>query len=124
MATLLLVPHFHAYAYTGKGFSDSEIRSGIASPGYPPILFNAPRSNSGLRLGNLGEVMAWLEKELFSQQPLDAEAFPVSVRLAYSRARLQQARGGEVVYGYWTSSGRYASRRVFPCRATDPGCDP
>jgi hypothetical protein len=115
------VPHFHAYAYTGRGFSDAEIRRGLPPSGYPPIMVREPRGEPGLRLDSLHDAMSWLEQELLDQVPLDAESFPVAVRLDYSRSRLQQERAPEVIYGYWSRSGHYVSRCLFPCVCNSPG---
>ncbi|MFJ1700425.1 hypothetical protein ACIOHC_36140 [Streptomyces sp. NPDC088252] len=59
--------------------------------------------------------MAWLDKELTGHVPVDAASFPVATRLEYSRAQLQQTAAREVIYGYWSVSGQYVSRQVFPC---------
>ncbi|MFD4858399.1 hypothetical protein [Streptomyces atratus] len=72
------------------------------------------------RLDSLDEAMAWLDKELTGHVPVDAEAFPVATRLEYSRAQLQQTAANEVIYGYWSVSGQYVSRQLFPCK--DPDC--
>lgn len=106
--------HWHAYVYTGKGYSDSEIRKGLAPSHYPPIEIKN-RKGPGQRLESLDAAMEWLEGELTTYEPLDAESFPVKERLEYSRGRLQQTAAPEVIYGYWSRSGQYVSRQLFPC---------
>ncbi|MFE0472389.1 hypothetical protein ACFW2V_12315 [Streptomyces sp. NPDC058947] len=106
--------HFHAYAYTGRGCTDSDIHAGLAPQGYLPIEIKHT-GGPGQRLHSLDEALAWLETELIRYEPIDSAAFPVATRLAYSRARLQQSAGGQVVYGYWSASERYVARRILPC---------
>lgn len=106
--------HFHAYGYTGKGYSDSDIHAGRAPAHYPPIeIKDTPLS--GPRLESIDDALTWLKSELTRHDPLDSHAFPVEARLEYSQARLQQAAAGEVVYGYWSRADQYVALRVIPC---------
>lgn len=112
--------HYHAYAYTGRGYKDSEIGR-VAPPTYPPILVASPGGmRQAARLDSLDAAVDWLKGELTSHEPLDAASFPVDVRLEYSRARLQETAANIVVYGYWSRSRQYVARRIYPC--TTPGC--
>lgn len=106
--------HFHAYAYTGRGCTDSDIHAGRAPQGYLPIEIKHTTGPSQY-LHSLDEAITWLESELTRHEPIDSAAFPVAARLSYSRARLQQAAGGQVVYGYWSTSQKYIARRILPC---------
>jgi hypothetical protein len=108
------VIHFHGYAYTGHGYTDSEIHAGRAPSRYLPIEVDCT-SGPDRHLATLNDAMTWLEAELTRHEPLDAEAFPVKVRLEYSRSRLQQSAGAIVVYGYWSRAGQYVARRILPC---------
>lgn len=112
--TLPRVTHFHAYAYTGKRYSDPENRSRRVPEGYLPIEIKDAKGPNR-RLHSLDEAMAWLKGELTAHEPVDSAEFPLDTRLEYSRATLQQAAGAVVVYGYWTRSGQYVARRVLPC---------
>lgn len=108
--------HFHTFSYTGRGFSDPQVRSGRASTGYPPIeIKDTPLS--GPRLDSIDDVLAWLKSGLTKHDPLDSKAFPVETRLEYSRARLRQTAAGEVVYAYWSTADQFVAFRVIPCRA-------
>jgi hypothetical protein len=108
--------HFHAYAYTGKGYKDSEIRARVAPPNYPPIMVADPGGmKQAARLDSLDAAVDWLKGELTSHEPLGSESFPVEARLEYSRAQLQQTAANIVIYGYWSRAGQYVARRIYPC---------
>jgi hypothetical protein len=123
--------HYHAYAYTGKGYSDNQVRARAsrdpdvlrkaAPPNYPPLTTGDPGEMQQVaRPGSLEEAVDWLKGELTAHDPLGSESFPVEDRLAYSRAQLQQTAANIVVYGYWSRSGQYVARRIYPC--TTPAC--
>jgi hypothetical protein len=115
--------HFHAYAYTGHSYPDGKIRSGQAPSAYPAIeIYHQRLRPHTCCLTSAEDALAWLEKELSVFEPLDADAFPVTVRLEYSRARLQQKRANEVIYGYYSRDGRYVARQIHPCTDTAPDC--
>lgn len=121
-ATTTISAHWHAYAYTGKAVPDSRIRSGLAPAGYPPIEIKDWLHRPPLQIfaeTEVDEAMAWLEKELSGHMPVDADAFPVAVRLEYSRARLQESVNRDVVYGYYSARGQYVSRSLILCEAPD-----
>lgn len=117
--------HFHAYSYTGQGHTDGEIRKGLAPPTYPPIeikdwLRRMPKRVYGEQ--DIDAALGWLEQELNNHPPLDADSFPVKERLEYSRERLLQKVGRDVVYGYWSKKGRYVSRALILCTDTGAAC--
>jgi hypothetical protein len=123
----LSTQHFHAYAYTGKGYRESEVRAGLAPRNHPqPEVRNdsvegGPRQQVAV-LRSLDEAMEWLERELTTHDPIDSEHFPVARRLEYSRSTLQQTAANVVVYGYWARSQAYVARHLFPCELDTPAC--
>lgn len=120
-----MTAHFHAYAYTGQGYRDGEIRKGLAPPTYPPIEVKDWLLRRPLKLYSEPDIDAaldWLEKELNEHPPLGAEFFPVKERIAYSRERLLQTVGRDVIYGYWSTGGRYVSRALILCTRTETAC--
>ncbi|MGW0996410.1 hypothetical protein [Streptomyces sp. NPDC002520] len=135
--------HWHAFAYTGKGYTGSEVSKGLAPPSFPPVelahwLDRRPgmRTPSGNPIpesalpthtfteSEIDEAVAWLEKELSEHVPVDADSFPVSVRLEYSRARLREQANRDVWYGYWSTSGQFVTRVLVACTDTEKsrGC--
>lgn len=118
-----MTAHWHAYAYTGKGYTDNEIRKGVAPPTFPPIEIKDWLHRRAAEIfpeTSLDNAMVWLEKELNGQPPIDAEAYPIETRLASSRARLQETVNRNVVYGYWSRGGQYVSRVLICCERS--GC--
>jgi hypothetical protein len=114
-------PHWHAFAYTGMSYRESEFRAGKAPKDYPPIeikdwLHRRPGLHTFAE-GEVAKALAWLERELNSPKcvPVDAEGFPVQVRLEYSRARLSEKTNRDVVYGYYSRAGLYVSRALIEC---------
>jgi hypothetical protein len=106
--------HYHAFAYTGKGYTDREVAAGLAPPSFPPLVVGMGNRKSVATFKSVDEAIGWLEKEMTTHEPTDAKGFPVSVRMEYSRARLQLPRNNAVIHGYWTRS-QYVSRQLFPC---------
>lgn len=120
--------HWHAFAYTGKGYTESEVRKGLAPPSFPPVeLAHWLDRRPGLQVfteEQIDEAVAWLDKELSEHVPVDAGSFPISVRLEYSRARLREQANRDVWYGYWSTSGKFVTRALVACTATEKsrGC--
>lgn len=128
--------HWHAYAYTGRAYSDSEIRRGTAPANYPPIevahWLRRPQSHMADTFAygpaGLDEAVAWLEGELTQNPPVDEEHYAVFERLEGSRRSLMATastlatantpaaqRAGDSVYGYWSKAGQYVSRALIAC---------
>jgi hypothetical protein len=120
--------HWHAFAYTGKCYTDGEVAKGLAPPSFPPVeLARWLDRRPGLYVfteEQVDEAVAWLDKELNEHVPVDAASFPVSVRLEYSRARLQERVNRDVWYGYWTASMQFVTRALVVCTSRDSakGC--
>lgn len=133
--------HWHAFCYTGKGYTDSEVGKGLAPFNFPPVEVKhwllrlpgmrtpagAPIPESALpvqlfRESEIDEAISWLDKELHEQEPLDAESFPIAVRLEYSRARMMERVQRDVVYGYWSKRGLYVARVLKECTRTTQAC--
>jgi hypothetical protein len=116
--------HWHAYSYTGRSFSDGEIRGKKAPEDYPPIEIKhwlmRPKRHIIDTFTEIDPAIAWLEGELTNNLPLDEESFPVKLRLEYCRDRLKQTAGNDVVYGFYSKAGQYVSRALIACRPTDP----
>ncbi|MEV7278127.1 hypothetical protein [Streptomyces sp. NPDC093111] len=131
-----MTAHWHAYAYTGRKYSDADIRKQTAPPNYPPIeVAHWLRRSSGhlaqtFAYGpdGLDRAVAWLESELTQNPPVDEEHYPVFERLEGSRQSLMSTstvlatestpavqRAGDVVYGYWSKAGQYVSRALIAC---------
>ncbi|MFF9483664.1 hypothetical protein [Streptomyces sp. NPDC014676] len=115
--------HWHAFAYTGKGYTDSEVGKGLAPPSFPPVeLAQWLDRRPGLRVfteQQIDEAVAWLDKELNEHVPVDAASFPITTRLEYSRARLRERVNRDVWYGYWSARGQFVTRVLVAC--TDTG---
>ncbi|MFK0062604.1 hypothetical protein ACIQTN_25680 [Streptomyces werraensis] len=120
--------HWHAFAYTGKGYTDGEVSKGIAPASFPPReLPDWLDRRPGLRVyteAQIDEAVAWLEQEMREQPPVDAASFPVATRLGYSRARLRQQAGRDVLHGYWSTRGQFVTRALVACTGTEraKGC--
>lgn len=131
--------HWHAFAYTGKGYTDSEVGKGLAPSNFPPVEIKhwllrlpglrtplgSPIPESALPVhtfseSEVDEAVAWLEQELTTHLPLDHETFPVAARLEYSRARLLERANRDVVYGYWSVGGQYVARVLVLCDDRGP----
>ncbi|MFI0265621.1 hypothetical protein [Streptomyces luteogriseus] len=114
--------HWHAFAYTGKGYTDGEVAKGLAPPNFPPTeLVRWRDRRPGVRVFKEDEIedaVAWLDQELNEHVPVDAEAFPIPVRLAYSSDRLRETANRDVWYGYWSKRGMYVTRVLFACSDT------
>jgi hypothetical protein len=115
--------HWHAFAYTGKGYTDGEVAKGFAPSNFPPIeVARWLDRRPGLRVfaeQEIDEAVAWLDKELREHVPVDAESFPISVRLEYSRARMQERINRDVWYGYWSVRKQFVTRALICCQAAD-----
>lgn len=121
--TTVTPAHWHAYAYAGSACSDGRVRSGQAPLNHPPIEIKDWLHRDPLRLFREAEIeaaVAWLEQGMTRQLPVDADAFPVPVRLGYARARLQERVNRDVVWGYYSVHRLYASQALILCE--DPGC--
>lgn len=101
---------------------------GIAPSTFPPVeVVRWLDRRPGLKVfteSQIDEAVAWLDKELHQQLPLDAEAFPVATRLEYSRARLRETVNRDVWYGYWSKGGQFVTRALIACKSTErnKGC--
>lgn len=117
--------HWHAFAYTGKGYTDGEVSKGIAPPSFPPReLASWLDRRPGLRVytdTQIDEAVAWLDKELNEQVPVDAASFPIATRLECSRARLREQANRDVWYGYWSTRGQFVTRALVACTDTEKG---
>jgi hypothetical protein len=127
--TATAATHWHAFAYTGKGWEDREVARGLAPPTFPPTeLATWADRRPGLRVfteSEIDEAVAWLDKELSEYVPMDDESFPISVRLEYSRKRLQERVNRDVWHGYWTKRGQlFVTRVLYACTDTNrsKGC--
>lgn len=111
--------HWHAFAYTGKGYTESEVAKGLAPPNFPPVeLARWADRRPGLHVftdEQIDEAVGWLERELNAHVPLGVEAFPIADRLAYSRSRLSEKVSRSVWYGYWSQRGMFVTRVLFEC---------
>ncbi|MET7363165.1 hypothetical protein ABZS76_32675 [Streptomyces sp. NPDC005562] len=111
--------HWHAFSYTGKGYTDAEVRKGLAPSAHPrPEISQWVSVMPTLHIfaeDEIDKAMDWLEGELTSQVPQDAEHHPVEDRLQASRRRLDETRNRDVVYGYWSLSKQYCSRGLIAC---------
>lgn len=126
--------HWHAFSYTGRGYTDSEIRKRAAPAGYPPLVISdyllrlpylRPSSGNGVpsaarscctfRESQIEEALAWLEKELDANLPLGHESFTVHERVECSRVRMMEEFQRNVVYGYWSTGRQYVSRSLIFC---------
>jgi hypothetical protein len=115
--------HWHCYAYTGKGYTDSEVGKGLAPQTFPPSEISQWLRRKPMQTfteEQIDDALTWLEGELTTHLPIDAEGFPVKERVAYSRDRLMQRVNRDVVYGYWSVGGQYVSRSMIECN--DVGC--
>ncbi|WP_282697903.1 hypothetical protein [Streptomyces sp. CC208A] len=135
-----MTAHWHAYAYTGRAYTDTEIRRETAPANYPPIevahWLRRPRNHVADTFAcspdGLDHALAWLEGELTRNPPVDEEHYPVLERLEGSRSSLTATRStptapatqraGDAVYGYWSKAGQYVSRALIACprEAGDP----
>ncbi|MCX4799660.1 hypothetical protein OG497_38035 [Streptomyces sp. NBC_01242] len=125
--------HWHAYSYNGRSYTDAMIRRGEVPAAYPPIEIKhwlaRPANHVVETFHEVDPAVSWLEGELNGHPPVDAESFPVKVRVAYSRKTLQQTAGNDVVYGYYSKS-QYVSRALIACprhranagEEAPPGC--
>lgn len=112
--------HWHAYAYTGQGFKEADVRAGKVPASFPTfVIEDFLRRSADLSEGTFtapDPALEWLGTAYSSHPPLDAAAFPPEVRLQYARARLAQAAGRDVVVGWYSSVGRmFVSRALVLC---------
>ncbi|WP_415949969.1 hypothetical protein [Streptomyces sp. KLOTTS4A1] len=114
-----LSPHWHAYAYTGRSYTDALIRRGETPGNYPPIeiknWLTRPRGHIAATFTEIEEAVSWLKQELVAMPPAGTDFFPIDERLEHSRSTLAQTAGNDVVYGYYSTSGRYVSRALIAC---------
>ncbi|WP_428957843.1 hypothetical protein [Streptomyces sp. cg35] len=113
--------HWHAFSYQGRGYTDAEVRRGVAPREHP-------RSEIAQWIGTMPTVQTftedeidkaldWLEGELTAQVPQDAAHYPIKDRVEASRARMCETTMRDVVYGYWSTSKNYCSRGLIACTA-------
>ncbi|MFG3036834.1 hypothetical protein ACGFYZ_08020 [Streptomyces sp. NPDC048330] len=131
-----MTAHWHAYAYTGRKYSDADIRRATAPANYPPIevahWLRRPDSHVADTFAygpdGLDRAVVWLEGELTQNAPVDEEHYSVFERLEGSRRSLMATstalatentpavqRAGDAVYGYWSKAGQYVSRALIAC---------
>lgn len=120
-------PHWHAYSYTGRSYTDALIRRGEAPNNYPPIeikhWLTRPRDHIVATFTDVEEAVGWLKQQLTAAPPADAAAFPIDDRVERNRATLAQTAGNDVVYGYYSTAGQYVSRALIACPRPDiPMC--
>ncbi|MFJ8668110.1 hypothetical protein [Streptomyces sp. NPDC093600] len=111
--------HWHAYAYTGRSYSDTAIRRAEVPANYPPIeivnWLKRPVDQVVATYRDVEEAVSWIEGELTQNAPLDQEHFPWWERLQRNRETLLQAAGNDVVHGYYSKAQQYVSRALIAC---------
>lgn len=111
--------HWHAFSYTGKGYTDAEVRKGMAPSAHPrPEISQWVKTMPTVATfaeDEIDKAMDWLEAELAIQIPQDADQHPVKDRLEASRRRLNERVNRDIVYGYWSKSKQYCSRALIVC---------
>ncbi|MFJ9128960.1 hypothetical protein ACIRJS_33145 [Streptomyces sp. NPDC102340] len=116
--------HWHAYSYIGKSYTDAEIRRGVAPSNYPPIEIKdwlaRPRNDITGTFTDVEAAVGWMKQQLTGMPPADTSC-PVEQHLDWIRRTLAQPTGNDVVYGYYTSSGRYAGLAMIACPRPDVG---
>ncbi|MFF4385642.1 hypothetical protein ACFY0G_02430 [Streptomyces sp. NPDC001552] len=119
--------HFHAYAYTGRAFTDGQVLKGEAPSNYAPFLIAdwlaRPARTIAESFTDPEQAAKWLRGEMEAHPPIDAESFSIDTRMGYAESTLRQERGADVVWGYY-AKGQYVSRAVICCprvEAPQPG---
>lgn len=114
-----MTQHWHAYTYTGRAYSDGQVRKGDAPANFPPFLIEDWLRRSPQHIDttftSIDDAVSWLEKALVRYPSLDVEQFPVAVRLTYARDRLLQEAGKDVVWGWYAFSQEYVARALIAC---------
>jgi hypothetical protein len=110
--------HFHAYAYTGRAFTDGEVLKGNAPSNYAPFLIadwlKRPAQQVIETFTEPELAAKWLRGQMEAHPPIDAESFSVDTRIRYAERTLRQDAGADVVWGYY-SGGQYVSRAMICC---------
>lgn len=121
--------HWHAYAYTGRAFTDGQVRKRQAGATFPPYLLRhwltRPAAHVAETFRGPEAAVKWVRSAIEEHEPLDAAAFPVWQREQYARRTLGQAAGADVVLGYYSTSRTFVSRALIACpRLMDPAGGP
>ncbi|MGW0734287.1 hypothetical protein [Streptomyces sp. NPDC002851] len=118
--------HWHAYSYTGRSYTDAQIRRGETPDNYPPIEIKdwlvRPRGQIAGTFGEVDGAVTWLADELKANPPADDAAFPIAERAEHARRTLAQEAGCDVVLGYYSVGLQYVSRALIACPRPDRTC--
>ncbi|GAA2947961.1 hypothetical protein ACFPN0_15405 [Kitasatospora cinereorecta] len=111
--------HWHAYAYTGRAYTDSAVRKGEAPSNYAPFMIKdwlrRPAQQIIESFTEPDVAAKWLRGEMEKAPPLQVASFSIDERVAYAEQTLRQTAGADVVWGYYSSTGQYVSRAVIRC---------
>lgn len=111
--------HWHAYAYTGRAYTDSAVRKGEAPSNYAPFMIKEwlrrPAEQVVESFEDPAIAAKWLRAEMEQNPPLQVASFSIDDRVGYAERTLRQSAGADVVWGYYSSTGRYVSRAVIRC---------
>ncbi|WP_327385095.1 hypothetical protein [Streptomyces sp. NBC_01207] len=110
--------HHHAYAHTGRAFTDGERLKGLAPSTYPPFMIQEwltrPASNIAETFTDVDLAAKWLRAEMEAHPPMDVQSFGIDARMRHVVETLGQERGADVVWGYYCGK-QMVSRAMISC---------